>query len=128
MDTTSKDERDARIERDVKEREANIAQINREKWAESCRRVIRRVMIKTYKQSSEDADAFLERHSNFVCDSCGDPLNHRKEIHLDHDHKTGMMRGWLCRFCNSMLGFGKDSPERLELGAAYLKRNKSDKS
>jgi Recombination endonuclease VII len=32
----------------------------------------------------------------------------RKARCLDHDHKTGLFRGWLCNQCNLGLGLAKD--------------------
>lgn len=40
----------------------------------------------------------------------------------DHDHKTGTIRGVLCLGCNKGLGFFYDSPEMLEVAAAYLRQ------
>lgn len=37
------------------------------------------------------------------CAICGD----RIEV-LDHDHMTGLVRGWLCRCCNTLEGFAAD--------------------
>jgi len=42
---------------------------------------------------------------------------------LDHDHKTGKFRGWLCPHCNSALGHAKDSPPILEALARYIMRD-----
>lgn len=42
---------------------------------------------------------------------------------IDHDHKTGRVRELLCQLCNYMIGCASDSPERLEAGAAYLRRH-----
>ena len=54
------------------------------------------------------------------CGCCGDEL--RDEVHVDHDHVTGRVRGLLCRSCNLGLGFFKDSPERLFKAIEYLEK------
>ncbi len=43
---------------------------------------------------------------------------------LDHDHKTGKFRGWICDSCNKMLGMAKDNPDILIAGAKYLSESK----
>jgi Recombination endonuclease VII len=50
------------------------------------------------------------------CAICQSP----DSICMDHDHKTGKFRGWLCRSCNTVLGYVKDSPGLLRLLALYL--------
>ncbi len=42
---------------------------------------------------------------------------------IDHDHKTGRVRGLLCHYCNLALGLVKDNPKVLLAMAAYLKRS-----
>jgi len=42
-------------------------------------------------------------------------------LQIDHDHKTGKVRGLLCRRCNIALGMLKDSNESLNRAIAYLK-------
>jgi hypothetical protein len=43
-------------------------------------------------------------------------------LHCDHDHATGLFRGWLCRGCNHALGNLKDSPAAILGLAQYLER------
>lgn len=54
------------------------------------------------------------------CECCG-----RRAVDtlcLDHDHVTGVFRGWLCRQCNAGIGQLGDTPESVERALAYLKR------
>jgi len=39
---------------------------------------------------------------------------------VDHDHKTGVVRGLICRDCNFMLGKAKDDPIILSRAVEYL--------
>ncbi|MFG2109439.1 endonuclease VII domain-containing protein [Micromonospora chersina] len=52
-----------------------------------------------------------------VCAICGSP----DPQHLDHDHRTGWVRGILCFNCNGGLGQFKDSPESLARAITYLR-------
>jgi len=42
---------------------------------------------------------------------------------VDHDHRTGLIRGILCWRCNVSLGYVQDSVERLRGLASYLENN-----
>ncbi len=44
-----------------------------------------------------------------------------KATHIDHNHKTGEVRGILCNICNSGLGFLKDDIGILKSAVKYLK-------
>jgi len=41
-------------------------------------------------------------------------------LYIDHDHKTGELRGLLCHNCNLVIGHAKDSVETLESAIKYL--------
>lgn len=43
-----------------------------------------------------------------------------RSLAVDHDHKTGSVRGLLCNRCNRVLGFVSDSRELLEALIEYL--------
>lgn len=42
---------------------------------------------------------------------------------IDHDHKTGIVRGLLCTRCNMLLGYAQDSVDRLCEAADYLENH-----
>jgi hypothetical protein len=42
------------------------------------------------------------------------------KMHIDHCHRTGKFRGWLCRGCNHAIGHARDSPDVLRGLADYL--------
>ena len=58
------------------------------------------------------------------CAICRAPL-YRHPV-LDHDHATGNVRGWLCRACNSGLGYFHDSPRRAAAVVTYLQKPQRD--
>lgn len=57
------------------------------------------------------------------CSICGrtDPgsIQH-KHLYVDHDHRTGNIRGLLCFRCNSGLGYFKDDPKLFIKAFMYL--------
>lgn len=61
------------------------------------------------------------------CEMCGDFFNVKSPAHMDHDHVTGLFRGWLCMPCNLLLGHAKDQQERLRAAISYLQRTTSSR-
>jgi len=51
------------------------------------------------------------------CAVCGK----KKRLVVDHNHKTGKVRGLLCDKCNSGLGLFDDNAKRLSQAINYLK-------
>lgn len=56
-----------------------------------------------------------------VCAVCHRPPKDGKSLAVDHCHKTGLIRGALCSFCNRAIGVFRDDLERFERTAAYLR-------
>ena len=63
---------------------------------------------------------------NGVCFGCGKPAENtngnNKRLHIDHDHKTGEIRGLLCIKCNRALGLVGDNIDTLANLIKYLRR------
>jgi hypothetical protein len=65
-------------------------------------------------------DMFSKQGDGCAICSVGDTGNGR-DWHLDHDHKTGKVRGILCHGCNTGLGGFKDSEQFLLAAITYLR-------
>jgi hypothetical protein len=57
-----------------------------------------------------------------VCYICGRPPREGKNLHVDHDHKTGLTRGLLDWQCNRGLRAYRDDPAKFAKAAEYLSR------
>lgn len=59
-----------------------------------------------------------EQHKNLakVCTICGS----RDNLRIDHNHKSGRIRGMLCDHCNKGLGFFRDDPTLLLRASDYI--------
>lgn len=55
-----------------------------------------------------------------VCAICG--KKHKKRLSVDHDHKTGKVRGLLCAKCNLALGYFYDNINNLKSAIRYLQK------
>jgi len=77
--------------------------------------------------SKEQFNTLFEAQAG-KCAICGATEGHRSRyqaiyrLAIDHDHRTGKIRGLLCNNCNRGLGRFKDSIETLQAAISYLKR------
>jgi hypothetical protein len=74
--------------------------------------------LRKYGVSDDDVRVMLERQMH-ACGICYDSIDIR--AHVDHDHKTGRVRGLLCTRCNTMLGHARDDIANLTAAIGYLK-------
>jgi hypothetical protein len=54
------------------------------------------------------------------CAICRQKCSSGKRLAVDHDHKTGIVRGLLCGHCNTALGKLHDSPEVIKRALDYV--------
>lgn len=72
----------------------------------------------TYGLGPGEYDALMAAQGG-VCAICGQ--SRRQRLSVDHCHKTGVVRGLLCRLCNGrLLTAARDRPEVLRSAADYL--------
>jgi hypothetical protein len=82
----------------------------------------------TVKQYGLTHEQYLELHrsQNGLCAMCHlaetavNPSGEIRGLNIDHCHKTGRVRGLLCRNCNVALGLIKDNTELLKHAVTYL--------
>lgn len=73
---------------------------------------------KTYGLTKEQIFT-LRKDSNGCCAIC----KKETKLHLDHDHLTSLVRGFLCQACNKGLGMFEDNIELLAAAITYLERD-----
>lgn len=56
------------------------------------------------------------------CEICKVELKNDIKTHIDHNHKTGKVRGILCKECNHILGWVKDDINRIQWYINYLNK------
>ena len=72
----------------------------------------------------KDYDNLLAYQDN-GCAICGVHEDDTKtNLHLDHDHETGLVRGLLCGPCNRAIGLFKDQTDVILKASAYLLAHK----
>jgi len=99
----------------LRHRYATDPEFRAKKLAASRRRGLKR----RYGISLEEYERLLALQ-NGACAICRRKTD--EMLCVDHCHKTGKVRGLLCRKCNAGLGCYDDDPSRIRRGADYLER------
>lgn len=78
----------------------------------------RKYILSQYGLTQEDYDTML-KGQGFVCAVCGtEPES--GNLAIDHCHKSGGVRGLLCKQCNAAIGLLGDDVEGLRRALSYL--------
>jgi hypothetical protein len=91
-------------------------------WCKQCSRNYQ--LSWRYGVSDEDYSKLLIKQ-NGLCAICktpnaGDRINF---FHVDHDHKTGKVRGLLCNNCNGGIAYLQEDLKILQSALEYLKND-----
>jgi hypothetical protein len=80
----------------------------------------RRISLKKlFNLTPEEYDTILAFQGG-VCAICQQPPK-SKRLSVDHCHRTGLIRGALCSFCNRAIAVFMDNVERLDRAVAFLR-------
>lgn len=108
--------------------EKNRAKARRYVQSGKARQAIRRnEMRRKYGLTPEQVDAMKESR-RYQCDICAAECPNANrgpgQLHIDHCHRTGVVRGMLCGPCNKALGLFKDDTARMRVAIAYLEASR----
>jgi superfamily II helicase len=90
--------------------------------AKNQRKIRAGVLKRLYGISIEEYERLLvkQKYCCAICKVKVTKLN--KSLCVDHDHKTGKIRGLLCENCNNGLGGFRDNIKFLQVAQQYLRR------
>ena len=97
--------------------------IRRRAWlaTERGRLFIRAQCLRKYGLTEDEYQEILKGQGG-GCAICGaSSSKYGRRLAVDHDHSTGVIRGILCKTCNSILGAWDDDAERFSAAAKYLR-------
>lgn len=95
----------------------------KKRWQQANKDKIRAIALKhSFGITNEDYLQMLtSQHGK--CAICTKTPEEGIFLCVDHDHKTGKIRGLLCHRCNKLLGFAQDSVETLNEAISYLRKS-----
>jgi hypothetical protein len=82
--------------------------------------------VKKFGLSMEEYNEFMAKQDS-SCAICNSSFSHKRNgqearLAIDHDHKTGKVRGLLCGSCNRALGLLKEDKRIVQSAVQYLER------
>jgi hypothetical protein len=72
-----------------------------------------------YGITPDEFKAMFEKQKG-LCAICGELPRTKRNLHVDHCHATGKVRGLLCNGCNTGIGALKESPKIFTNAIKYL--------
>lgn len=72
-----------------------------------------------YGISIEQKEQMMIKQNN-NCSICKNKFKNSKDCNVDHNHKTGEIRGLLCYRCNTGIGYFKENVIILQEAIKYL--------
>jgi hypothetical protein len=91
---------------------------NKKYYLEHKENIREQILKKWYSISVKECEEILIQQGG-VCAICGN-FPKKQRLDIDHDHKTGKVRGLLCKRCNLMLGNAEDNRSILQSALIYL--------
>jgi len=89
------------------------------------KRYIKDYQIKRHYNCDLETYEALLKSQNFCCAICNrHESNFKKQLSIDHDHETKIIRGLLCKSCNIALGEFRENISILETAISYLLKHK----
>jgi hypothetical protein len=79
-------------------------------------------LARVYSISKDDFTKMLVDQGG-ACAVCHSKFESNKDTHVDHNHKTGRIRGLLCFKCNILLGNSNENTATLSGAIAYINKH-----
>lgn len=98
------------------------AKASKKYWNQISETKKRNNWLKRYGITKEEYETMYKKQ-NQSCWVCKKQCLSGQYLSVDHCHKTGKVRGLLCKKCNSALGMLDDDIELLETAIIYLKNS-----
>lgn len=76
--------------------------------------------LKRYGLTKEEYETLFDKQKG-LCFICKKECSSGQNLSVDHCHKTGKVRGLLCKKCNTALGMLEDNIEYFQTAILYLK-------